>query len=47
VFTFSPEASLDVAVPKVAARGEVRRIERSNESDGQSIGIQFRQHRFL
>lgn len=47
VFTFITDASQDVPVPKVAVRGEVRRIEQSNQTSRHGVGIQFLHHRFL
>ncbi|HEX8550873.1 MAG TPA: PilZ domain-containing protein [Abditibacteriaceae bacterium] len=47
VFTFSTIALHDAPVPKVAARGEVRRIENRSEENIYGVGIQFRHHRFL
>jgi hypothetical protein len=47
IFTFSPLASPDMPVPKVAVRGEVRRIERSSQGNVLGVGIHFNHHRFL
>lgn len=47
VFTFSTEALYDVPVPKVAARGNVRRIEQHTDGNVYGVGIKFQHHRFL
>ena len=48
VFAFSPVALENVSVPRVAAHGEVRRVEALSDGDNaRGVGIQFQHHRFL
>ena len=47
VFAFSSVGLQDVPAPRVAAHGEVRRVETAGDSDARGVGIQFQHHRFL
>ena len=49
VFAFSTAGLENVSVPRVAAHGEVRRVEAlSGEApDMRGVGIEFRHHRFI
>jgi hypothetical protein len=47
VFTFLTDAKQNAPVPKVAVRGEVRRIEHNSQTSQHGVGIQFQHHRFL
>lgn len=46
VFAFSPVALQNVPVPRVAAHGEVRRVD-ALDAKARGVGIQFQHHRFL
>ncbi len=46
VFSFSPVALQNVPVPRVAAHGEVRRVD-ALDAKARGVGIQFQHHRFL
>ena len=47
VFAFSTVALQDVPVPKVAAHGEVRRVELDSASNVRGVAVRFQHHRFL
>ena len=47
VFAFSSVALRDVPAPRVAAHGEVRRVETDGDPTAHGVAVQFRHHRFL